>query len=125
MATTVTFVSGATTVTLPGPQPGAGIEEHKHQALGLTAGGTRYAYDKGVDRYEVELDFHSLTTAQQTALQSFFHTTVDGVANTWTYTDTAANSYTARFLDPILSFRQVARGVWDVTIRLELDAMGA
>ena len=125
MATTCTLVSGAVTVTLPGPQPGAAMREVKHQGIGLTAGGTRYAYDKGVDRYEVDLEFQSLTTAQKSALQSFFHTTVDGVANTWTYTDTAATSFTARFLDPELDFTQVARGVWDVSMRLELSAMGA
>ena len=124
MSTTVTFVSGATTVTLPAPSPGASMDAVKHQALGLTAGGTRYAYDKGVDRYEVELVFVSLTDSQKEDLQSFFHTTVDGVTNTWTYTDSAGNSFTARFLNPTLSFTQVARRVWDVTMKLELNAMG-
>ena len=127
MARTVTFAKDQAGVTLPGPLPGALMREVKHQATGLTAGGTRYAYDKGVDRYEVELDFIGLTSAEKEALQGFFHSTVDGVASTFTYTDTAGSEYTARFLDPVLSFRQLARGagVWDVRLRLELGSMGA
>ncbi|MFH1558016.1 MAG: hypothetical protein ABII76_24695, partial [Pseudomonadota bacterium] len=93
------------------------MAEIKHQGIGLTAGGTRYAYDKGVSRYEAELDFRGLTTAQKAALQGFFNSTVAGVSETWTYTDTAGGTFTARFLDPELRFDQIARGIWDVRIR--------
>ena len=124
MASTCTFTHGATVVTLPGPQPGASMREVKAQGLGLTAGGTRYAYDKGVSRYEADLDFRSLSTAQKEALQSFFHTNVAGVSDNFTYVDTAANSFNSRLLDPTLEFRQIARGIWDVAIKLELATMG-
>ena len=124
MAATVTFVKDATTVTLPAPSPGSTMREVKHQALGLTAGGVRYAYDKGVDRYETDLEFQGLDASEKAALQSFFHTTVDGVVNTFTYTDSNGTGRTARFLDPTLEFRKLAVNVWDVTVRLEVSTMG-
>jgi len=124
MAVTVTFVSGVTTVTLPAPVPGSQMREVKHQCTGVTAGGTRYAYDKGVDRYELDLEFRNLTATQKGDLQSFFHTTVDGVVNTFTYTDSNGTGRTARILDATFEVSKVAKGIWDLFLRLEVDSMG-
>ncbi len=121
---TVTFEKGVESVTLPAPEPGSQMRLVKHQGLGLTAGGTRYAYDKGVTRYEADLSFRSLTTAQKEALTGFFDDDTEGSKETFTYTDTEATAYTARLLAPTLSVVKVAAGVWDVAATLELSAMG-
>ena len=121
---TVTFAKGAESVTLPAPEPGSRMRLVKHQGLGLTAGGTRYAYDKGVTRYEADLDFRSLTTAQKESLVNFFDTEIEGAKETFTYTDSESTAYTARLLTSALMVVKVAAGVWDVVATLELSAMG-
>lgn len=118
--TTVTFVKAPTTVTLPAPLPGSPIREIKHQASFLLASGDRVVYDKGVDRYEIDLEFESLTEAELDDLQAFFHTTTDGVVETWTYNDSNGAAHTARFLDPVLDFTKTAYNVYDVMVKLEL-----
>ena len=124
MATTITFYKSPTTVTLPGPPGGYPIRRIKPQALGLTSGGTRYTQDKGgPDRYQVELLFDDLTDSEKEALDGFYNTTVDGVTNTFTYTDTDGTGYTARFLDTILEFTKTANNQWGVRVLLELTTM--
>lgn len=118
---TVTFISGVTTVTLPGPIPGSVIREVKHQASFILASGQRVVYDKGVDRYEIDLDFESLTQTELDNLQAFYHTTVDGVVSTFAYTDTNGAAHTARFLEPVLEIPKVAYNVYDVHVKLELE----
>jgi len=120
---TITFSKDATTVTLPAPRPGGQVREVKHQATGLTAGGTRYVYDKGVDRYEIDIVIESISASEKSDLDSFFHTTIDGVMNTFTYTDSAGNTFTARFLSPQLKYEKVARGIYDVSFTLEINSM--
>lgn len=122
MATdTITFVRAPTTVTLPGPVPGSVIREVKHQASLLLASGERVVYDKGVDRYEIDLDFESLSEVELGNLQAFYHTTVDGVVNTFTYTDTNDVAHTVRFLEPVLEVPKPAYGVYNVHVKLELE----
>jgi len=121
----VQFTRNATTVTLPDPAPGKALSERKRQLLDHTQGGTVVVQDLGVETYEVQLTFEMLTQTQKDALQSFFHTVADGALNTWTYTDELGNSYTARFLSPVLAFEQAAKDMYDVTLRLELSAMPA
>ena len=89
----------------------------------MTAGGTRYAYDIGIDRYEADLDFRSLTTSEKDDLQSFFHSTVDGSGTTFTYTDADGSTYTARFLNPTLEFTKTYGDVYDISLSLELNSM--
>ena len=119
----VTFKKDATEIELPGPSPDSKARIAKHQALGLTSSGKRLAYDKGVDRYELELRFESLTDSEKEALVSFFHETADGVAESFTYVDASANEYTARFLSSGLEFTRPAEDVWNVNVVLELSEM--
>ena len=121
----VTLVKGATTVTLPDPITGTRVTENKRQVVSRTQGGTVKVQDQGVDTYEAVLDWADLSASEKSALQSFFHTTVDGAANTWDYTDEDSTAFTARFLDVTLEFTKIAKGVYSVSIRLELSAMGA
>ena len=121
----VTFVLGETTVTLPDPAPGYPVRSARRQAVGRTAGGQTYVYDKGVTTTEALVPFESLTDAEKAALAAFFADEAEGAANTFTYTDSAAVAHTARFLDPRLDFVKVAGGVWDVRVRLELEPVGS
>lgn len=125
LSLTVTFEKGEDSVTLPAPEPLGRFREVRHQGLGLTAGGVRYAYDKGVVRYEAELEFRSLTAAQKGSLDSFFGSAVNGVCGTFTYTDSGGAGYTARLLEDTLEVVKVAPEVWDARVKLELSAMGA
>ena len=119
----VTFSKDSTTVTLPSPKPGSTAREVKTQVSALTAGGERYVYDKGIDSFFIDLTFESLNNTEKANLLSFFHTTVDAMAETFTYTDSNGSTYTARFVYPTLHFTKVAAGVWDVKFTLELNAM--
>jgi len=121
----VTFVLGETSVTLPDPAPGYPVRSERRQAVGRTAGGQVYVYDKGVTTTEAILPFESLTDAEKAALAAFFADEAEGAANTFTYTDSHAAAHTARFLDPSLDFVKVAGGVWDVRVRLELEPVGS
>ena len=121
----ITLKSGETTVTLPDPLPGYPVRARQRQAVGRTAGGSVYVYDKGVDTFEVELPLESLTDAEKNALVSFFDTLAKGCLETFTYTDSNGTARTARFLEPELSFVKVTANVWDVRLGLELASMGS
>ena len=119
----ITFEKESSSVTLPSPVPGTDASRVKHQALGLTAGGVRFAYDKGVTRFEVELALESLSDAEKEDLDAFFDSTAGGVTEEFTYTDSAGNEYTARMLSGTLVFTKRSQGVWDAKLKLELDSM--
>ena len=119
----VTMQKGTTTITLPDPAPGYPVRQVQPQAVGRTAGGSVYVYDKGVETFEVELPFESLTDAEKAALAGFFDQTAEGCRLTFTYTDSAGTARTTRFLDPALEFTKVCANVWDARVRLELASM--
>ncbi len=118
----MTLKKGATVVTLPDPSLNSDGPTIRPGATGLTAGGTRYGYDKGVPRYEVRLGWTSLTSAQKVLVDAFF-AIVLGMKDTWTLTDWDTNSWTARFLAPRLQWRKVMHNVWDLDVDLELDGV--
>ena len=120
----ITFQGGETTLTLPDPLPGYPARAVRRQVVGRTAGGSVYVYDKGVETFEVELPFESLTDAEKAALAAFFDDVAQGCLQTFTYTDSNGTARTARFLDPRLAFVKVAANVWDARLRLELNSMG-
>ena len=119
----VTFRKGATEIALPNPSPGSKAAAVKHQALGLTSSGKRLAYDKGIERYEVELRFESLDEDEYRALVSFFEEEVNGVAEEFAYVDASGSEYDARFLSPRLELTRADNGVWDVQVSVELSEM--
>jgi len=121
----VTFALGETTVDLPDPSPGYPVRALKRQAVGRTEGGTVYVYDKGVETFEAELPFDSLTDSEKIALANFFDSTAEGGLQTFTYTDSNGTARTARLLDPHLAFIKVSANVWDVRLRLELSSLGS
>ena len=114
-----------TTVTLPDPLPGYPVRAAHRQAVGRTAGGAVYVYDKGVKTFEVELHFESLSQSEKEALAAFFKDTAEGCLQTFTYSDSNGTARTARFLEPRLEFTKVAPSVWDVRFRLEINSIGS
>ena len=120
----ITLQKDAASVSLPGPVPGYKARARKRQAIGRTAAGALYVYDKGIETYEITPVFESLTNAQKAALVSFCGTTVNGSQKTFTYTDENGAAFTARFLDSFIEFMKVAHDCWDVCFTLELSAMG-
>ena len=119
----VTFVKGATTVTLHDPAQRVTLVHHKRQTISRTQGGNVRVHDLGVDTYGISLTFEAMTTTEKSNLQSFFNTDVDGAMNTFTYTDENSTAYTARFLDTDLQFTKVMYNMYDLMVRLELSAM--
>jgi len=117
----VSFQRSATILALPGPVPGSIVRQTKRQAVGRTAGGALYTYDKGVSAWGATLTFESLSDEEKSDLVSFFHDVANGVMNSFTYTDSTGHEFTARFASPDITLRKVAQNVWDVTVELELD----
>ncbi len=120
----ITFVLGSTTVSLPDPSPDYPVRDVLRQAVGRTAGGTVFVYQKGVQTYEAELSLAALSDTQKGDLTDFFADEAEGCRNTFTYTDPNSNAFTARFLDPTLEFVKAGSNVWDVILHLELSGMG-
>ena len=119
----VTFTKNATSVTLPDPAGTPELSRLKRQTMQRTQGGVARIHDQGISTCEAELLFESLTDSEKSDVQGFFHTTVNGMMQTFTYTDEHSAEYTARFLEPDIHFTKVAYNVHDITLKLELSAM--
>jgi len=118
----VTLVKDGSTLTLPNPAHRSGPKSIAHQAIGLTAGGVRYVYDKGVTVYQITLTFEMLTQAEYSNFMTFYNTTVSESLNTFTYTDSKSNTYTARFIDEPRITKRMSN-VFDVTFTLETSTV--
>ena len=123
MRPTVTLKKDSTSVALPAPVRVVRTSFDSGQAHGRTAGGETFVYELGTDRHEAEIEFHSLTNAEKDGLASFFKDATDGLSATWQYTGPAGGEFQARFAEPALVFIKFARNVWDVSLRLELEAL--
>ncbi len=116
----ITLVYGNSTVTLPNPRGKQRVKPVDHQAVGLTAGGTRYVYDKGVTLHHLTLTIESCSQAEYDALYYFYDTTVTGSQSQFTYTDSRGIVYLARFIaEPEIV--KVHYNVFDIKLTLELN----
>jgi len=118
----VTFQRSATAVTLPDPAPGQAVARERRQAVGRTAGGTVFVYEKGPATLRTELRFESLTDAEMESLKDFFDAEACGARNTFTYTDSSGTAWTARSCDAALNLIKVCANVWDARVKLELNS---
>ena len=117
----ITLVSGAETVTLPGPPGGTDTPSMPRFVSDQSANGTRWTYQTtSAKRWYWSINLMDLTYAQKTALQTFFDDTVRGPVTAFTYTHTDGNSHTVRFTDTMLNFGRVNGTSWSVSFRLEL-----
>jgi hypothetical protein len=117
--TTVTFVSGGTTVTLPTPASGT-RQTPRRPTAGIQTAGGHYGYVMGDLWYEVRLQFRRVSEARKTALVGFYHSTVKGTSTSFTYNDADGAAHTVRFLDEprVRKIASEGDGSYDVAVRL-------
>jgi hypothetical protein len=127
--TGVVFTKNANAVTLESvPESGYEQSIDKTQAYGRTADGTVYVYTKGVNTHWWMLSFRGLSSTEKTNLETLFYNSptdspagVNGMENTFTYTDETGTNWTARFLTSTLSFDKVVAEAYNVSFELELE----
>lgn len=102
----VVFEYSSTRVEIQNPSRSNIHKIKKFQALGRTAGGQIYAYDKGPTSKRLELEFLELRQSEKDALESFYDTTVDGVITNFEYTDHFGTTWNAKFLETELNFEE-------------------
>lgn len=117
-----TFVKGGTTLTFsrdPGYPPTA---LSYLQPTARATGGHHVAQALAYTEKTLTLYWPRMPLAEVESLQSFFTTTAEGMAQTFTYTDVRGVATTVRFADPVLEVAESAPGSAAVTVRLEVAA---
>lgn len=121
MATGISFSLGSATVSIDNEGVSGYTRRYrKDQVLGRTAGNTVYVYDKGITRRILEVQLLGLSLGEKTDLENFFENNSVGMENTFTYTDEAQNSYTARFVVGELPWEKLGPDLWSVNFTLEI-----
>lgn len=85
-----------------------------------SAGGVRFVGDPVANESALTLLWPRMILADWQALQTFFDT-VDGMAETFTYTDSAGLARTVRFAKPELVATEIAFERYAVTVQLLED----
>lgn len=112
------FVKGATTITFTRapqrPQQSVALLQPSIESTGGDrVGGTIYDTDT-----TIPLSWSGMSAADLASLESFFLTTVGGMAETFTYTDTNGTAHTVRFATPQIQTREKAYDRFDVSLVL-------
>jgi hypothetical protein len=116
------FTRGETVVTISsGYQYPFETNYQLGQAHLYTEGGTLVVQDLGTSREEQILLFARLTTTQKDNLKSFYHTTVVGAKETFTFTDADAANHTARWMDATFKPRMLYANRWELSITLRYE----
>jgi len=103
----VIFTKNLTEIEIQNPADSNAYQLKKYQVLGRTASGGVYTYDKGVDTKKLTLKFENLREDEKTALENFYNTTINGIMDTFSYTDHLETVWTARFLNTELNFEEL------------------
>lgn len=116
----VKFDDGAGhTCTINGPQSSE-PDLIQQFVTDLTANHTRYVYQSTSNSLrQWKLHFDTLYAADKANLETFYLTYAVGPVNTFTYTHTDGNTYTARFIDTQLQWSRVNANIWSITFTLE------
>ena len=123
MANTITLAKGETSVTLPALPPGWRALVERRQVAARSMDGTVHVYDHGLPAFPARVPVRMLSDAQKASLESFFRSTVEGMRESFTYTDAGGTDFAARFIEPRLAFTKGAEDLWDVDLPMELDAI--
>lgn len=102
----VIFAKNLTEINVQNPVRSNTHQLKKYQTLGRTASGNIYTYDKGINIKKLNLRFENLREDEKTALENFYDITIDGIMNTFDYTDHFGTTWTARFLNTELNFEE-------------------
>ena len=115
---TMALARGAESVTLPAPAPGYDVGHRMAQAVGQTAAGDYYVYDKELTDRAVRLVLE-LTPAQKAALIAFVTDTLVGSVNTFTWTDhQGADHDDCRLRSADLAFRKLRSNRFRVVLEI-------
>lgn len=121
MSSTVNF-GGACVVN--GPAGGQPVEPLPRYVVDTAEDGTIYAYQKSATaKLRWKLRFEFLTSAQKSALETFYLVTAGGPTSTFVYTHTDGADYTARFFDTSLSWQRIMPNQWGVDVTLEVTSV--
>jgi len=86
LSATIQLAVNGNSVTLPAPVPGYTPNHERAQAIGQSAAGDYYVYDKAVTQRSIRFTVEA-TLAQKTAFLSWYDTHAEGALNTFTFTD--------------------------------------
>ena len=118
---TITLTRGEDSVELNTPPPGYEFQSEEVQALGQTAAGAWYVYDKGITDRRLRMPL-LLPLTQRDGLLTFVRTHLNGGVNTFTLTDHyAENHVTCRLLNPTLPFRKTRGALYEVTLEVHTE----
>jgi len=110
---------GEASVTLASPPPGYQMGHERAQALGRTADGTPYVYDRETTIYSLTLPV-VLTKTQRDNLDTFVTSTVKGALNTFRLVDHLGNTLNScRFTEPSLMYVKTKSAQYRVTLRIQ------
>ena len=108
----VTFALEAVSVVLQNPDLGDRLDDNLGQVLAPRSDGQFYRYGlTSAARAEREIGWSNLRADELALLKSFFDSTAQGILNTFTFTDERGNSWTAHFLESVLSPVTVADAI--------------
>ena len=120
---TITLAIDGTTVTLPSPGPNYEAVHQRAQAIGQTAAGADYVYDKAFSIYELVLPLDHLTATQKNDLDAFYKNKAIGGVNAFTYTDHLGTAHAGcRFLDSRLAFKKTQAGRFSIVLRFRVTS---
>lgn len=115
--------SNVTAIEINGPVSPTNVDLLPMFVSDLSANNTRYSYQLTDTKvWHWSMRFDDLTTAQKNALEDFFTDTAKGPTNTFTYTHSDGETYTARFLDTALQFERRNSNEWATSFALEVTA---
>lgn len=117
---TVHFATASGSIQVNAPES-TDIMSRPFHVSAETANYTIFSYKKtAVLAQDWTLVFNGLTDANKQAIQDFFYNSAEGPTNTFDYTHSDENGYTARFLDTQLQFQRRPND-WSLTVRLRVN----
>jgi len=113
---TLDYDSG-NTVTLSSPGPDYEFEPKMEQAVGQTAAGAWYVYDKAVENRTLVLTLR-ITDAEKLALETWVRDQAKTSVNTFTLINHKRKTHTGCRLTAPVAYRRTPGGRWSITLRI-------
>jgi hypothetical protein len=117
---TVRFVKGGTDFTVKNPLFPYRPVHDRHQVLTRTAGNTQIKQELAIPTDSYAFQFRNMSTTDRDNLFDFFKDDIDGMMQTFTFTDVDTVEHTATWLNP-WDFEMTSQDRWSGTIELEYE----